>query len=207
MLPTAEILARAIGCGRGVACTFEKPLRDACALYEIDTLERLAAFLATIGHESADLTRTVENLNYSVEGLQRTWPSRYTPELAKAHAHKPEAIANFVYGGRMGNRGPGDGWNYRGRGLIQVTGRSNYEAIGEALKEKLRDVPDLVTQPSALAEPKWAAMSAGCYWHERDMNTIADVGDFHRLSVRINGGETGMKDRLARYGKARAALA
>lgn len=207
MLPNADTIARAMGCGRGAAATFERPLRDTCAVYEINTSLRLAAFMATIGHESADLSRTVENLNYSAERLVAVWPNRYTPALAKLHARNPTAIACHVYGGRMGNSAPDDGWNYRGRGLIQVTGRANYEAVRDLLRERIKETPDLLLQPSALAEPKWAALSAGAYWADHDLNELADTGDFRRLSVRVNGGNNGMDDRMARYAKARAALA
>lgn len=206
MLPTADLLVRAVGCGRGVAATWEKPLAEACRLYEINTPMRLAAFLATIGHESAGLARTVESLNYSAERLQAVWPSRYTPELARQHARKPEFIANHVYGGRMGNKAPGDGWRFKGRGLLQVTGRANYEAVRDLLRERVRDTPDLLAQPEALAEPKWAALSAAAYWHERELNELADSGEFTRLSKRVNGGSNGMADRLERYKRAREVL-
>lgn len=206
MLPTADILVRAVGCGRGLAATWEKPLREACALYDITTPARLAAFLATVGHESLSLSRTVENLNYSAERLEAVWPSRYTPELAKAHARRPELIAEHVYGGRMGNKAPGDGWRFKGRGLMQVTGRANYEAVRDLLRERVKGAPDLLAQPEALAEPKWAALSAAAYWHEHELNELADTGEFMRLSKRVNGGLNGWDDRQERYAKARAVL-
>src|SRR3546814_13452487 len=132
MLPTAKTIEAAIGCAASTARRFEIPLRDACARFDIDTPKRLAAFFAQIGHESAGLSRTVENLNYSAQALLRTWPTRFTLESAKRYARKPEQIANKVYGGRMGN-GPeetGDGWKYRGRGLSQNQGQANH-GVGE----------------------------------------------------------------------------
>lgn len=207
MLPTAGILVRAVGCGRGLAATWEKPLRDACALYDITTPARLAAFLATVGHESLSLSRTVENLNYSAERLEAVWPSRYTPELARQHARNQPVIAEHVYGGRMGNKAPGDGWRFKGRGLLQVTGRANYEAVRDLLRERVPGTPDLLAQPEALAEPKWAALSAAAYWHEHELNELADGGEFSRLSRRVNGGTNGMADRLERYERARKVLA
>lgn len=207
-MPTldADLLRRATGCARGVALTWAAPLANACLMYGITTPARLAAFLAQVGHESAGLTRTVESLNYSADGLLRTWPTRYTPELAREHARQQEVIANHVYGGRMGNSAPGDGWKYRGRGLIQVTGKANYEAVRDLLRE-CHDAPDLLAMPGILAEPRWAALSAGAYWQERDLNPLADAGDFDRITRRINGGTNGMADRRSRYAKAKAALA
>lgn len=206
MLPTADILVRAVGCGRGLAATWEKPLADACRLYEIDTAPRLAAFLATIGHESMGLARTVESLNYSAERLEAVWPSRYTPALAKSHARNQPVIAEHVYGGRMGNKHPGDGWRFKGRGLLQVTGRANYEAVRDLLRERVPGTPDLLAQPEALAEPRWAALSAAAYWHEHELNELADSGEFMRLTKRVNGGLNGWDDRQARYAKARKVL-
>lgn len=204
---TAESMQAATGCARGVALTWAPRLEHACGLYEIDTPPRLAAFLAQVGHESAGFTRTVENLNYSAEALQRVWPSRFTPEIARALARHPQEIANHVYGGRMGNTAPGDGWKYRGRGLLQVTGRVNYEAVRDQLRERMAGVPDLLAQPEALAEPRWAALSAAAWWDDHDLNPLADAGDMRGLTRRINGGFHGLDDRMARYERARQALA
>ena len=204
---TADILQRAGGCARGVAMTWAKPLGDACKLYEIDTPKRLAAFLAQVGHESAGFTRTVENLNYSAAGLIRTWPSRFTADSAKALEHRPDAIADHVYGGRMGNKDPGDGWRFRGRGLLMNTGRANYEAMREQLLEKMQNVPDIGAMPEILAEPKWAALAACAYWSDHDLNPLADAGDMRGITRRINGGEIGLQDRMARYERAKKALA
>lgn len=211
MLPTAATIERAVGCPASTAQRFELPLRDACARLEIDTPKRLAAFLAQIGHESAGLSRTVENLNYSAQGLLRTWPSRFNAQTAAAMARKPEAIANHVYGGRMGNgpEGSGDGWRYRGRGLIQVTGKANYEAITELLVSlnPPQAVPDFVLQPELLELPKWAALSAAAFWHDHELNELADRGDMDRMTRVINGGSNGLPDRKARYARALRVLA
>ena len=205
---TAEIMQSAGGCVRGVALTWAAPLSRACDLYEIDTPPRLAAFLAQVGHESAGFTRTVENLNYRAERLQAVWPSRFTPALARAMAHDQQAIAEHVYGGRMGNapEGHGDGWRYRGRGLVMVTGKANYEAVRDLLRERVAGTPDLLSQPEALAEPRWAALSACAYWHDHDLNELADAGQFDTITRRINGGQVGAEDRRARYDRARKAL-
>ncbi|WP_130926161.1 glycoside hydrolase family 19 protein, partial [Pseudomonas extremaustralis] len=115
------------------AGVFVPVLNAAMNRYSIVGTPRAAAFIAQVGHESGQLTRLVENLNYSADGLMKTWPSRFDLVRATACARKPEQIANVVYADRMGNAGPGDGWKYRGRGLIQVTGKTNYAACGEAL--------------------------------------------------------------------------
>lgn len=204
MLPTARTIKQAVGCRAALAATYETPLRDTCARFDIDTPKRLAAFLAQVGHESASLSATVENLNYSADALLRTWPSRFTRETAALLARKPEAIANRVYGGRMGN-GPeltGDGWRYRGRGLIQVTGKANYEAITELLLQVERQTPDFVLHPDLLQSPRWSAMSAGAYWDDRELNALADAGQFDKITTRINGGQNGAADRRARYSRA-----
>ncbi len=204
---TADNMQAATGCARGTALTWAPYLAAACAQYGITTAPRLAAFLAQVGHESAGFTATVENLNYSAEALQRTWPSRFTPELAAQLARKPQLIADRVYGGRMGNKAPGDGWRFRGRGLLQVTGRANYEGVRDLLRQRIPDAPDLLQFPEALAEPKWAALSAAAFWHDHDLNALADAGEFRAMTRRINGGLNGMEDRQARYARARKALA
>ncbi|EZI22716.1 glycoside hydrolase family 19 protein, partial [Pseudomonas extremaustralis] len=109
--------------------------------------------------------------------------------------------ANVVYADRMGNAGPGDGWKYRGRGLIQVTGKTNYAACGEALGL------DLINQPELLERPQYAAMSAAWFWSANGLNTLADAGDLTKITRRINGGLTGQADRQALYDKALKVLA
>lgn len=131
----------------------------------------------------------------------KTWPSRFDLVRAAAAARKPEQIANIVYAGRMGNTEPGDGWKYRGRGLFQVTGRANYAACGEALGL------DLINQPTLLEQPQYAAMSAAWFWSMKDLNTLADKGDFVKITRRINGGLNGQADRQGLYDKALKVLA
>lgn len=206
MLLPPDKLQSAANCTRGVAITWAPHLSDACSKFGITTPARLAAFLAQVGHESAGFTHTVENLNYSAGGLLATWPSRFTPELAASMARNPQRIAEHVYGGRMGNgpEGSGDGYRFRGRGLIQVTGKANYEGVRELLAPF--DVPDLLAMPDVLAEPKWAALSAGAFWDGRHLNALADTGQFDQITRRINGGQNGAADRRARYERARKAL-
>lgn len=183
------------------AGVFVPALNTAMNRYGIVGTRRAAAFIAQVGHESGQLTRMVENLNYSADGLMKTWPSRFDSVRATAAARNPEQIANIVYAGRMGNTVPGDGWKYRGRGLIQVTGKTNYAACGEALGL------DLISQPEMLEQPQYAAMSAAWFWSANGLNTLADSGDLTRITQRINGGTNGMADRQALYDKALKVLA
>ncbi|WP_110947437.1 glycoside hydrolase family 19 protein, partial [Pseudomonas bohemica] len=118
-----------------VAATFVPVLNTAMGNFQIVTPARIAAFIAQVGHESAQLTVLVENLNYSADALRKTWPRRFSESLAAEYARKPEKIANIAYASRMGNGAPasGDGWKYRGRGLIQITGKDNYRKCSDAL--------------------------------------------------------------------------
>lgn len=186
-----------------VAGVFVSALNDSMARYKIDNRLRVAAFLAQVGHESGQLRTLVENLNYSAEGLVRTWPGRFNLLTATNCARKPEQIANIVYASRLGN-GPaatGDGWKYRGRGLIQVTGWVNYQACGSALSL------DLLTKPELLEQPSYAAMSAAWFWSSNGLNELADAGKFEAITQRINGGQNGAADRLAIYQRALKVLA
>jgi len=161
----------------------------------IDTTARLAAFIAQVGHESGNFARIEENLNYSTEGLLATFKSRFTPETALQYARNPEKIANYVYGNRLGNgsEASGDGWKYRGRGLIQITGKSNYYECGKGLSV------DLVSDPTLLLNPEFACRSAGWYWNRTNLNLIADRGDIKEITKKINGGYIGLQDRVDRY--------
>lgn len=183
------------------AGVFVSALNTAMNRYGIVGTPRTAAFIAQVGHESGQLARLAENLNYSADGLMKTWPSRFDSVRATAAARNPEQIANIVYAGRMGNIAPGDGWKYRGRGLIQVTGKTNYAACGEALGL------DLISQPELLEQAQYAAMSAAWFWSANGLNTLADTGDLTKITQRINGGTNGMADRQALYDKALKVLA
>ncbi|WP_395605240.1 glycoside hydrolase family 19 protein [Pseudomonas sp. B16120] len=183
------------------AGVFVPVLNTAMNRYGIVGTPRAAAFIAQVGHESGQLTRLVENLNYSADGLMKTWPSRFDSVRATAAARNPEQIANIVYAGRMGNTAPGDGWKYRGRGLIQVTGKANYAVCGEALGL------DLINQPELLEQSQYAAMSAAWFWSANGLNTLADAGDLTKITQRINGGTNGQADRQALYDKALKVLA
>lgn len=203
----AALLAATGACAPNIAGTWAPYIAETCLRYNITTGRRVAAFLAQVGHESASFTRTVENLNYSAGGLLETWPNRFDIGTAKSAERSPQTIANIVYAGRMGNTETGDGWKYRGRGLIQVTGKANYEAIRDAMDARMGVlVPDFLALPDALIEPRWAALSAGAYWDEHELNLLADACDFDSITRRINGGLIGSADRNARYAKAKAVL-
>ena len=170
--------------------------------FGIDTPEQQASFLGQCAHESNGFTALTENLNYKAESLCKVWPKRFpTLEAAQPYNRNPEAIANHVYAGRMGNgdEASGDGFAYRGRGLIQLTGRANYRACGEALGVDLEGNPDWVSMP------QYAALSAGWFWHTHGLNSIAE--DITAVTKKINGGTLGLDDRVARTERALSALA
>ena len=177
-----------------ISLDWVEPLEEVFHRYEINTPERQAAFIGQCAHGSAGFRTLEENLNYSAEGLMKTWPSRFpTLEAAKPYHRNPEKIANRVYGGRMGN-GPeetGDGWLYHGRGLIQLTGKDNYVLASDALNM------DFIHSPDYVLVPKYAALTAGWYWDRRGLNKEADAGDFTTMTKKINGGVIGLADRVA----------
>ena len=182
---TPDLLVHAMGCSATRALAFAPHLQAACDAYAItDSAERLAAFLAQIGHESGAL--------------------RYTAELWGP------TPAQQRYEGRrdLGNVQPGDGPRFKGRGLIQTTGRANHAAVRDRLRARLGDeVPDFEAAPEHLENTRWAAWSAADYWGWRGLNALADAGDFERITRRINGGLNGQADRLQRWERAKAALA
>ncbi len=156
---------------------------------------RLAHFLAQIAHETDGLTIRVESMNYSAARLPQVWPSRFSdPDVAQAHAHQPEKLANFVYGGRMGNVGAGDGWRFIGRGLLQITGREAYEKYGRVLGIPLAENPDLAFSPEwslKIAAAEWAASAR----KGRTCNEMADADDLEGVTIAINGGRIGLASR------------
>ena len=198
---TSQQLLQILPNASQVAGVFVPVLNATMNRYQIVGQKRIAAFIAQVGHESGQLTRLVENLNYSAEAVRKNWSSRFSMELASAVARKPEQIANIAYGNRMGNTDPGDGWKYRGRGLIQITGKNNYQLCGEALGL------DLLAQPELLVKPQNACMAAAWFWATNGLNTLADAGKFDAITQRINGGQNGAADRQALYARALKVLA
>ena len=162
--------------------------------YEIDTPLRQRHFLAQLLHESGGLSAVRENLNYSAEGLLKTFPKYFpTTALAVQYARQPELIANQVYANRIGNGtvASGDGWRFIGRGLIQTTGRSNYTKTSQALFGDDR----LLTQPHLLEETRHAVESACYFWKANNLNAFADKNDIEGVTRRINGGLNGLNER------------
>lgn len=165
----------------------------------INTPARVAMFLAQAAHESGGFSRLTENLNYSAAGLAATWPSRFRRpdgqpnDTALLLHRRPELIANNVYANRMGNGGvdSGDGWRYRGRGIFQLTGKSNYQQFFASVNEPV--------YPEKLSEPEYAIKSAIWYWLSNNLNLSADLHDIESNTRRINGGLNGLTDRISKY--------
>jgi len=164
--------------------------------YDINTPPRVAAFVAQCAHESGGFKFLKENLNYKAESLVRVWP-RYFKDAttARKYAHNQEAIANRAYANRMGNgsEASGDGWKFCGRGLIQLTGRNNYQAFADSIETDINDIPEY------LATFEGAVQSACWFWESNNLNKWADTGDILTLTKKINGGTLGLADRQKHY--------
>jgi putative chitinase len=186
------------------------PLNAAMEHFEITGVVRMAAFLAQLAHESGQLQWLAENLDYSAQRLMQVWPSRFpTLDKARIYEHNPKQLADHVYAKRLGNgdETSGDGWRYRGRGLIQLTGRSNYRAAAQGIGQPLVEQPELLEQPGV------AAHSAAWFWKYRGLNELADAlnGDndtekFQAITTQINGGVVGLKERIIFWEKAKVVL-
>jgi putative chitinase len=187
-------------------------LAPAVARFGITTSARLSSFLAQTGYESGQFNRLTENLNYTTpQRLMRVWPKRFPTETsAQPFVANPARLGNFVYGNRLGNGDPasGDGFRFRGRGILQITGRSNYRAAGQAL------AVDLIGNPDLLLQPEHAAMSAAWFWETRGLNALADdrtddddLEDFAEITRRVNGGTAGLQERLALLNQVASGLA
>lgn len=188
-------------------------LEHALNVFGLTDITVAQAFIAQCAHESGGFARFTENLNYSAEGLARTW-KRFrnadgSPnEMAKSIARNPHAIANAVYNGRMGNRPDSDdGWNYRGRGAIQITGRANYEAVAKVMAQYgVVESPEVVMgSPDSLAEYPACLYSACAFWVMNNLTRY--VGDFTTLTRKINGGTVGLNDRKKQLAKVKACFA
>jgi len=180
--------------------SFVGPLNETFDEFEINTANRIAMFLAQVGHESGGLRHRKENLNYSAAGLNKIFPKYFirAGRDANEYHRQPEKIANVVYANRMGNGGvdSGEGWKFCGRGLIQLTGKNNYSAFAEFMDMSLDDVVDYLETEDG------AAMSAGWFWDSRDLNKWADAGDILKCTRLINGGTIGLNDRKKHYEEA-----
>lgn len=196
-----------------VAREWLAPIQVTCEKFQINTKQRIAAFLAQCAHESGGFTMLEENLNYKAATLAACWPNRFAvlgPDkkpkkdekgkniptaVANSIAGKPELIANMVYSSRMGN-GPaesGEGFAYRGRGLKQLTGKDNYTRCGSGIGA------DFVNHPELLLQPQYAALSAGWFWSSNKLDLFADKEDIEGMTKKINGGLIGIENRKKRY--------
>lgn len=216
MIDTKELMQ--MGVPQDLAREWEGPLISTMAAHKINTVRRAAAFMAQLIHESNGFRTLEENLNYSPQGLMSTFNTaknqRFSKLLAEQFgrtedhkANKP-MIAAIAYANRMGNGGVDtlDGWKFRGRGPIQLTGRNNYMACGDAIGI------DLVHNPDKLLEPVIGAMAAGWFWTEgnptgKSLNAFADIGEIDRISKAINGGSHGLAARKSLYEQAMRVLA
>ena len=174
--------------------------------YGITTWQRVAQWIAQVSHESGDFRLLTENLNYSATALQKTWPRSFpSVEIATQYQRQPEKIANRAYANRMGNgsESSGDGWKYKGRGLIQVTGKANYTACSKAL---YGDEQILLKEPEILSEQDGAIRSACWFWNTRSLNAYADREDTLAVTKLINGGTNGLEDRINKYNLAKRIL-
>jgi len=185
----------------GIDPKWEIPLNQTFVKYDIDTAKKQAAFIGQCAHESGNFKTLEENLHYKAESLMKVWPSRFPDlDMANKFANNPEKIANKVYSGRMGNTEDGDGWKYHGRGLIQLTGKENYERCGSSIGV------DLIGNPNMLLDPQYAALSAGWFWNKHGLNELAEQQEHGMITKRINGGTLGLEDRIAKTTKALSIL-
>ena len=163
--------------------------------FSINTIERLSHFLAQCAQESGSFKAVSENLNYSVSGLKKTFPRYFKDRDPKAYSKAPQALANYVYSNRLGNgsEASGDGWRYRGRGYIQLTGKSNYKAFDAFVDDDILVNPDLVAT-------KYPLLSAAWFWSVNKINNLADAGIdvdvITRVTKKVNGGHKGLHERI-----------
>jgi putative chitinase len=160
---------------------------------------RVAHFMAQILHESGGFTIQFENLNYSAERLPKVWPTRFQPKGPldpSAYAHNPEKLANEVYGRRMGNVAPNDGFTYRGRGLMQLTGKDSYAQATTILRQTFPEAPDFVNAPDEVLSPAWCLKVAAAEWSAKQCNAMADSDNIQAVTKAINGGLIGLAERI-----------
>jgi putative chitinase len=174
---------------------FVEDLNTVMEFYEINNKQRISMFLAQVGHESGGLRTIKENLNYSADRLKVIFPKYFRGVDPAPFARNPEKIANRVYANRMGNgdEASGDGYRYCGRGLIQLTGKSNYQAFAQDMGWTLEEATE------AMGTEEGACWSAGWFWDSRELNQLADKGDILTVTKKINGGTIGLEDRKSHY--------
>lgn len=199
---TIDLNALIPGISSENAAKYNPVIVSAMQKFGIDTLNRQRAFLANIAHETALFSVMIENLNYSAQGLLKTWPSRFNAETAAKYARHSEMIANKVYANRLGNgdEASGDGWKYRGRGAIQITGKDNYVEASKELGAEILTNPDLV------ATPQYTIQASALWWQKHGLNEMADklggeddLQVFTSIRVKVNGGKIGLQDAINLY--------
>ena len=187
----------------GIGAEWVDPLDETFQKFNILTPRQQGAFIGQCGHECGNFKVLEENLNYRAATLMKLWPKRFpTQEVANSYEKNPKKIANMVYSSRMGNRdeASGDGYRFRGRGCIQLTGHSNYYHAGQACGV------DFVMSPDLVGTPKYAAITAGWFWSTHNCNTLAENQDWIALTKKINGGTIGLKERIEHTEKAISVL-
>jgi putative chitinase len=184
------------------------PLNETFERFNIATPQQRAAFIGQCAHESGNFRVLEENLNYRAATLLKLFPRTprrawgFTPEEAAAYEKQPKKIANRIYGNRMNNRdeASGDGWRFRGRGILQLTGSANYFHAGHGLGV------DFIMEPDLVATPQYAALTAGWFWDTQKLNGLAEAGNWLALTKKINGGTIGMEDRKKHINQALSVL-
>ena len=187
----------------GIGIEWVPALNDTFAKFQIATVRQQASFIGQCSHECGNFKILQENLNYRAATLMKLWPKRFpTQEIANSYEKNPKKIANMVYSSRMGNRDEtsGDGYRFRGRGCIQLTGHSNYFHAGQACGV------DFVMNPDLVGTPQYAAMTAGWFWSTHNCNPLAENQDWIALTKKINGGVIGLDDRIKQTERAVAVL-
>jgi putative chitinase len=202
MILTQDKLAKILTRNKSVGPLFEA-LSKMLQKYEINTVNRIAGFLSQCGHESADFTVLKENLNYGAKGLRATFPKYFaTDAVAAQYERQPEKIANHIYANRMGNgaEATGDGYKYRGRGAIQLTGHDNYAAFAKSINKTLDEtVTYCETMDGAIESACW-------FWKKNNLNATCDANDIVAMTKKINGGTIGLDERKSHYEKAKGIL-
>ena len=178
-----------------------QPLLDVFEKYQINTPKRQASFIGQCMHESGNFKIVEENLHYKPDRLHAVFPSRFPTVESALPFDTPEKIANKIYGGRMGNLEDGDGFKYRGRGIVQLTGRDSYKAFTDATGV------DAINNPDLLLQPEYACLSAGWFFSTHHLNDLADKEDYLTMTKKINGGTLGLDQRIANIKKVLSILA
>lgn len=184
------------GVSRSALAQWVEPFKAACARWDIETVREVAAFIAQAAHESQSFQRLEENLNYSADRLRVVWPKRFpTDQIAAKYAKQPQKLANYVYANRMGNgdEASGDGWQFRGAGLFQLTGRLNHTRCASALGIQIEQFAPYIRTPLG------AAMSAGWFFDDNDLHRLANSPGVEDETKAINGGTHGLADRRERF--------